>query len=437
MSAKQNKKALGLLFSLILFDIVGLGMILPLIPILSREFGAGGLKIGLIISAYSGIQFFLAPFWGRLSDLFGRKPIMALGLLGSSLSHIFFAFADSWGDVFLARIIAGLFGANTVTALAYIADRTPPQTRSRNIGLVGMAFGMGFSIGPVLGFFLIVLGEKISPLAPYGANFAALGAGFLCFANFVTACLFLRESLNVRPILQPKNLRVFFSLFLKKSPLFARPSTAFVKESLKKPGLAKVLLMLLVIQVALAGIEPVLILLAQDDFGWSRKTAYGSFIYIGLLMAFSQGYLVRRWIPRWGERALNQKSLAGLSIGFALIAVSAYGAAPLKGFFSPAFFALFLGVTLFSVGYSLSNTSLNGALSLLNPAERQGRIFGLGRSVASIARIIGPLCGGYLYQVFSHESPFVAGALLGLGAFGLSLVSAKSFPSSGRSLSLP
>ena len=432
MNPKQSKKKLTLLFGLIFFDLVGLGMILPLIPILSREFGAGGLKVGLVISSYSGIQFFLAPLWGRLSDFFGRKPIMLLGLFGSFLAHLFFAFADSWEDVFLARLIAGLFGANTVTALAYIADQTSPQNRSKNIGLVGMAFGMGFSIGPALGFLLVIAGEHLSSAPPYGANFAAFGASWLCFANFLVACFFLKESLKLKPVLQTQNLKGFAAFVLQKSPLFARPSFAIVRESLKKPGLGSVLIMLFIIQLALSGMEPILVLLAQDDLGWSRRAAYSSFVYIGLLIALSQGWLVRRWIPRLGERALNQRSLLGLSIGFVFISASAYLARSAGDFFSVAFLALFLGVTLFSIGYSLSNTSLNGALSLLNPARRQGRIFGLGRSVSSIARIIGPLCGGWLYQAFPHEIPFAVGAVLGLGALALSLRSAKNFPSTGK-----
>lgn len=437
MNEKQKKKALISVFVVILFDIIALGMIIPLTPILAREFGEGGLKIGLLISSYSVIQFLCAPFWGRLSDIFGRKSIILIGLFGTTLAHALFAFSDSFIDIFLSRTLAGFFGANVAIATAYIADLTSLEKRSKNIGLIGMAFGLGFTVGPIIGFLFILFGGKMGTIPPYGANFAAMGASVFSFINFLMSFLFLKESLFTDKKLLEKSAKQKSSLFdvshlFKKSSLFTRPSLYIVWESLKAPKLGIVLIMSFVLWFSLAQIEPVLILLVQDDFGWNKKAAYSSFIYIGFLMVLSQGYLVRKWIPKWGENFINQRALLTMSIGLIFIGLSGFLASPSSAFLSLAFLFLFLGVTLFSIGYSLSNTSLNGALSLLTSEKKQGNIFGVNQSLSALARIAGPAMGGWFYQYLYHESPFFMAGFLALGAFVLALYSRKSFPSTGK-----
>ena len=432
MSEKQKKRALVRIFTVILFDITSFGMIIPLTPILAREFGASGFKVGLIISAYSVVQFLFAPFWGRLSDVLGRKPILLFGLFGSSLAHLFFAFSDTFMDIFLSRILAGFFGGNIIIATAYIADVTAVENRTKNMGLIGMAFGAGFTIGPILGFLFILLGGQLGVNPPFGAHFASLGSALLCWVNCIMSFFFLKESLITNKTFTGKSSSLF-SVFsgVQRSSLFARPSVYMVLEALRTPKLGLVLALSFILWFSLAQIEPVLILLVQDDFGWSKKMAYSSFIYIGLLMILSQGWLVRRWIPKWGERIVNQKGLFVMSVGLATIAVSGILAWPLSVFFSPAFVFLFLGVTLFSIGYSLSNTSLNGALSLLTSEKKQGSIFGVNQSLSAMARIIGPAMGGWFYQHLSHETPFFIASLLAFAAFLLSSWFKKQIPNKG------
>ena len=463
MSAKQKKRGLSGLFILIALDIISLGMIIPLIPIMAREFGADGLKVGLIISAYSMIQFLLAPYWGRLSDIFGRKPVLLTGLFGSGLAHLLFAFADTFADIFFSRALAGFFGANVVTASAYIADRTSLNNRSKNMGLIGLAFGLGFTVGPLIGFFLILWGDKLGSIPPYGANFAAMGAFILCLANGLASSLFLKESLashkkalfaervksslktlflfSKRPSLKPLPAKESASLperktqkeekaFPSQKPsLFARPSPVMIWQALKTPKLGIALVMSFILWFCLAQIEPVLILTIQDDFDFNKKTAYGAFIYIGILMMFSQGFLVRKWIPKWGERAVNQKALLALSIGLMTLGLSVWMAR--LAFLPLALLILTLGVSLFSIGYSLSNTSLKGALSLLSPDTKQGGIFGVNQSLSAIARIAGPAMGGWLYRDLSHESPFLAGGALTLIAFLIAVRFKEAVPVAG------
>lgn len=436
MSEKQQKKALIGIFTVILFDITGFGMIIPLTPILAREFGGDGLEVGLLVSSYSVVQFLFAPLWGRLSDIFGRKPIILIGLFGSALAHILFAFSDTLTDIFLSRMLAGFFGGNIVIATAYIADVTSLKNRSKNMGLIGMAFGLGFTIGPIFGFLFILLGGKMGALPPYGANFAAMGASFFCFINFLMSFLFLKESFITNKKLFKKSTEKesplsYISLLFKKSSLFARPSIYMIWEALRTPKLGIVLIMSFILWFSLAQIEPVLILLVQDDFGWSKTTAYGSFIYIGLLMVLSQGYLVRKWIPKWGESFVNQKGLLIMSMGLIFIGFSGFLVVPLSVFFSLAFFVLFLGVTLFAVGYSVSNTSLNGALSLLTSEEKQGSIFGVNQSLSAMARMTGPAMGGWFYQYLFHESAFFVAGFLALMAFVLAVWFKQAIPDKG------
>ena len=458
MNEKQKKRDLINIFAVILFDITSFGMIIPLTPILAREFGAGGLQVGLIISAYSVVQFLVAPFWGRLSDLFGRKMIILIGLCGSSVAHLFFAFSDSFLDIFFSRILAGFFGANVVIATAYIADVTSLQNRTKNMGLIGMAFGMGFTIGPLIGFLFILLGEKLGLHPPFGAHFASIGSASFCLINGLLSSLFLKESFLIKSqkSSKSKSLMSLLSGF-DNSSLFKRPSVYRVWQALRTPKLGLVLLMSFILWFSLAQIEPVLILLVQDDFRWSQKMAYSSFIYIGLLMVLSQGYFVRRWIPKWGESLVNKRGLLIMSLGLIAIALSGWfvlpdsyilkslfflieGESNSKDLFLSAFpLAYFLavlflvvGVTMFSIGYSLSSTSLNGAISLLTSEKNQGSIFGVNQSLSALARIVGPAMGGWFYQSLSHKSPFFIAGLLALVAFFLSAYFKDTVPDKGK-----
>ena len=404
---------------------MGFGMVIPLSPILARDFGADGLQVGLLISAYSIVQFLCAPYWGRLSDIFGRKFMLLIGLLGVGFSHMWFAFSDDLFNLFISRSLAGFFGANIVIAMAYIADITQPEERSKNLGLIGMAFGLGFTVGPALGFLFIYIGKQMGSVPPFGESFAAFGAALVCFLNFIMSFILLKDSHFVQ-----KQIKQSTSSYLSgfKTPnLFKRPSLSFIWKALKEPQLGKVIFMSFILWIGIAKIEPVLILLVQDDFGWQKSTAYWSFAYIGLLMAFSQGYLVRKLIPRYGEKIINKYGLLLFSIGLFFI-----GCSPMELSLPISMVLLASGVTLFGIGYSLASTSLSGALSLLSPKQHQGSIFGINQSFTSLARITGPIIGGLVYRDLSHESPFLLAGVMGLGALGLAIWMGDQFPIIGK-----
>ena len=431
MSKTFKKRALIIIFLTIFTDLLGFGMIIPLSPILAREFGADGLQVGLLISLYSFAQFLFAPLWGRLSDIFGRKPILLCGLLGVGCSHIWFAFSTTLTALFLSRFLAGFFGGNISTAMAYIADVTDKRERSKNMGLIGMAFGLGFTVGPALGGLFVFWGNQLGDIPPLGASFAALGAGFISFINCLMAGFFLKESLSFK---KEEGARSYLSSF-KKASTFSRSSPLTIWHSLMAPNLGVVLFMSFVLWLALAQIEPTLILLVQDDFFWEKTSAYWGFAYIGFLMVLTQGVFVRKWIPRFGERRVNQWGLIGVSAGLLFIGASSLFVEKNLSVFEGiplGLSLLVLGVTLFSLGYSLASTALSGAVSLLSPSEEQGKVFGVNQSLASLARITGPILGGWMYRDLSHESPFVLAGLMALGIFCLALWRRLAFPNAGQ-----
>lgn len=433
MTKIHQKKALGLIFLIIFLDIMAFGMVIPLSPILARDFGANGFQVGLLISVYALAQFVFAPFWGRLSDVIGRKPVLLIGLFGVTLAHLWFAFSHHLMGLFLARAAAGVFGGNITTATAYIADVTSKTERSKNMSLIGLGFGLGFTLGPALGGLFISLGKELGELPPFGLHFASFGAALLALINAIGTGIFLKES---RQIQDSKKPAFSYLSSFKKNSVFTRPSLSLIWQSLRTPWLGEVLCISFLLWLALAQIEPTLILLVQDDFQWTQTMAYWGFAYIGFLMAFSQGILVRRLIPRFGERKINKWGLVSAAIGLGLMGASVFLSPYMLLLWtgvklSLGLISLALAVTLFSVGYSLSNTSLSGALSLLGSSGEQGRIFGVNQSLSSVARIFGPALGGGLYS-FSHSQPFFLSGLLALAGWFLAWRLGSAFPDTGK-----
>src|SRR5215471_6410496 len=189
----MRKPSVLIIFLTVFIDLVGFGIVVPLVPVYSRHFGAQGILIGLIIASYSAMQFIFSPIWGRLSDRYGRRPILLLSTAGAALSYVLFAFSSGLNNhqtaiwmMILSRSLAGLFGGNITVAQAYIADITPPDQRSRRMGLIGMAFGLGFIFGPAIG------GLSLKYLGRIGPGCVAAS---LCAANFLLALVILeRES---------------------------------------------------------------------------------------------------------------------------------------------------------------------------------------------------------------------------------------------------
>jgi multidrug resistance protein len=384
---RPGRRALLVLFLTVLLDLVGFGIVLPLLPLYADGFGATGTAVGLLVTVYSVAQFFMAPLWGRLSDRFGRKPILILGLVGSALAYLVFAWSRNLTWLFASRILAGIGGATIPVAEAYIADVTPPERRAGNMGLIGAAFGLGFTIGPALGGIMASI------------SFEAPGylASALCLANALLAAGLIHETL-------PRKRRA------EIRPLAAagHPVVAMAR-ALRMPDLRRVLVLYFLFTAAFAVIQPTLSLFGQTRFGLGDRQVGYLFAFLGLVSAAMQGGIVRRLVPRFGEVRLIQISGIPFVVGLILLGLA------------PSVPLLLLSLAVLAIGYGGALPPVLGLVSRVAPAHVQGGVLGVGQSVGSLARIVGPLAAGVAFDV-GPSVPY----LLGAGVAGLATLLAVS-----------
>lgn len=393
----STKSRLLVIFLTVFIDLVGFGIIIPLSPYLARQFHASPFEVGLLLSIYSIAQFIFSPLWGSLSDRIGRRPVIMIGLLGGGLSYVLFAFSTSLIWLFVARALAGVFGGNISTAHAYIADVTSPEERSKGMGLIGAAFGLGFIFGPLLGAGLGILGQHLGSEPPFGLSFSAIGAAVLCFCNFGLSYFVLHESLpaSVRGAVRVRRNRI--------KEIFAR---------LHAPVVGPLMIVFFLSGLAMAQMEAMLFPYVADRFGWTLETASMGFAYVGVLMVITQGYLIRKWMPRFGERRVLLVGLIGFALSLALIPIS----------FN--IWLLAVTMTILALGNGMMRPPNLGLISLASPASEQGAVLGVTNSLASLGRILGPMIGGWLYGLH-HGAPFEFAALLTAIGFFIASVSTR------------
>lgn len=405
--SKSGRSPLVVIFLTIFIDLVGFGIIIPVLPYIARDFGAGAGAIGALMSIYSFMQFLFSPFWGGLSDRFGRRPVMLISLVGSALSYFVFAFSQSLWLLFLARGLAGVFGGNISTAHAYIGDITPPEERSKSMGLIGVAFGLGFVFGPMIGGVLGVIGQRLGDHPPLGLNFSALGVGVLCLANLAFAYFNLKESLA-------PELRVRAEAKTRGHRLRA------ILDQVRRPVAGPMMWIYFLSGLAMAQMEAMLVPFMADRFQWKLEdTTYG-FAYIGVVMMLTQGYFIRKWMPKYGEPLV-------LAVGLASFAVSLFGIAA-----AGSIVAMTIAMTLLALGNGMMRPPNLGIISLVTPATEQGASMGVTNSLASLGRIIGPAVGGYLYSWMSPAAPFVSAGLVAVVAIVIMGNQYRKLPSSGK-----
>ncbi len=385
----MKKSPLPIILGIVFIDLIGFGMIIPILPIYAGRFGASEWQIGLLLASYSLMQFLASPLLGGLSDRFGRKPVLLGSLLGSAVGYVLMANAGALALLFLARIIDGASGASVGTASAYIADITPPEARSRRIGLIGAAFGVGFVIGPALGGLL----SQISTVAPFW--FAAIVA----LLNAAAVIIFLPE---------PE----------RHASATERAPTGF-KAILAAGGGRSLGALAATYFIAIAGFAVVTMIYPQVSvrrFGLNQSQISYLFVMIGFIGALIQGGGIGRLAKRFGDLNL---AVAGL-----LVMAVSMGLMPLATSFG-AFLLFSVGL---AIGNSLSTPTLNALASKGASGTVQGRVLGLLQSAGSLGRVVGPSLAGFLLTL-DHarpnlrygNTPFLAGAVVMLGAFALAL----------------
>jgi len=381
----NRKPSVLIIFLTVFIDLVGFGIVVPLVPVYSRHFSASGFVIGLIIASFSAMQFLFSPYWGRLSDRIGRRPVLLISTAGAAASYVLFAFASGLENhvtaiwmMILARSFAGVCGGNITVAQAYIADITPPELRSKKMGLIGMAFGLGFIFGPAIG------GISLKYLGGSGPGWIA---AILCAANFLLALFVLVESHK------PDSEHVA-----------ARPHLNQWAHTLGLPKVGLLIYVFFFATFCFSCFEATLALLVCDNFhldisrdATTATTATYLFVFCGLIGAIVQGGLIGRIVKKMGEPKVIALSLVLTAVSMAIlpfIKVSAPTPLTWKILFQPAglpWVVMLAALALLSVGTSLTRPPLFGLLSNLAPANEQGATIGVAQSAGSLARILGPV----------------------------------------------
>ncbi len=363
---------LVIIFVTVFIDLLGFGIIIPLLPFYAESFGASALTIGLLGTSFSLAQFIFSPIWGRWSDRIGRKPIILVGLMGSCLSYLTLALAPSLPIIFFARIIGGIAGANIPTAQAYIADVTTQENRAKGMGMVGAAFGLGFIFGPAIGGVL----SHFSPTTPMWF------ASALCLANFIAAWALLPESRSAS----------------EKTKALGRME-AF-RHALRKPVLVVLLSVYFLVTMAFSWFEATFALFSEATFGYTAATIGFVFTFIGIVLSIVQGVLVGKVVKRIGERRLIPMAIFAIAAGIGLLPF-AFNVVTLLGA---------LGVL--AIGMGFNSPACSSMVSRLSSADDQGGILGLASSVASLGRVVGPATGGFLYDLYGSRTPYLTAAML-------------------------
>jgi len=378
----SSKASLLVIFLTVFIDLLGFGMVLPLLPIYAKQYTTdqSGITIGLLMSCFSAMQFIFAPLWGRLSDRIGRRPVLMVGLAGSVVFYWLFGYATvekSLALMFVARIGAGIAGATISTAQAYIADCTTLEKRAKGMALIGAAFGLGFTFGPLFGALAVPTeGADPGPWPGYAA--AMLSAFALLLAVFK-----LPESLTpeMRGTIANQPGRHDRRSWIDMQAL---------RSAMASPPIALLLAASFLCVFSFANFESTLSLIIKDDdpitghFKFDFREVCWTFAYIGLVLTLVQGGVVRRMSGKMPEIRMAMIGAVVEVVGFGLLIASTH-------VYSLPLLLLALGVTV--SGFAFMTPSINSLLSRWSDPAKQGEVLGLGQSVSALARILGPAIG--------------------------------------------
>jgi MFS family permease len=363
----QSRRALAVLFSIVIVDLVGFGIVVPVLPYIIEESELSAFVLGLLVASYAGMQFVFAPIWGRLSDRIGRRPVMLMTIAGSSAALLLAGLAPSMVWLFVARILGGAFAANISVASAYISDATDESERTRWMGLLGASFAVGFTLGPLIG----------GLLGPLGYHVPLLVASGMAAVNVVWAAAVLREPPEHVLVSEPQDRRA----------------------ALANPLVRKICRANLLFSLAVTQLETVFALLMHQRFGYDIRSFAIILVGMAVVMGGVQGGAIRPLAARFGERRL-------LYAGAVLMAI-AFVAIP----FAPTVAILLVPLVVSAVGRGICQPSMMSMASSLASPTTRGVVMGTFTSRASLARAIGPLSAGFLFDV-SIGLPFLLAAAL-------------------------
>lgn len=374
-SQKRSRNAILMVALVVLVDITGFGLILPLLPFWAEKLGANPFEVGLILTVYALAQFLFTPVLGMLSDRFGRRPVILVSLLIEALGFALTALAGTLPLLLVARFVGGLGASNIGSAQAVVADVTAPKDRARGMGMIGAAIGVGFVVGPAFGGVLAGLGSTV----PFWAAFG------VALVNAALVFWLLPET---------RGQRAASSQPAKRFALFAG-----WQRALRTPAIARLIVVNLFFTLAFTAMEAVFPLFTQRVFGWQALQNGYLFTYVGVIIVIMQGGLVGQLVKRFGERGVQIAGLALLAVGLALLP------------FSGTLALLLVALALLSIGDGAVTPTNNALLSLAAPADAQGETLGLSQGMAGLGRMVGPLLAGWLFGVGIGLPFFLAAGL--------------------------
>ena len=370
--SRSARAALPVLLSVVVVDLVGFGIAIPVLPFLAREYGANGLQLGLILTGYAGAQFLFAPLWGRLSDRVGRRRVMLCTITGTSAALLWLGLAGSLVEMFAARFLAGAFAANVSVAAAYVSDVTDESERTRWMGLLGACFGVGFVLGPALGGLLSHWGYAAPMLVA-----AALAAVNLVYAFFV----------------------------LGEPPRHASQGRRAGRlEALSEPGVRRICLLNLLFSGAVVQLETVFAFFMMDRFGFDAMHVAWIFVGMAIVMGGIQGGGMKALASRFSERGLARAGSLLLALAIALVPLA------------PTVTLLLLPLAFAAIGRAVLQPSLMSLVSMEARPEHRGIVLGTFQSAASLGRVLGPVVAGLLYDA-NLGAPFWFASLLLVALF--------------------
>jgi MFS transporter, DHA1 family, tetracycline resistance protein len=394
----MKKSPLVILFLTVLLDLIGFGIVLPLLPTYAKQLGASPFMIGMIAAIYSSMQFIFSPIWGKLSDKIGRRPVMLSSIFLAAGSYIFFSQATTIPLLILARSLSGIGSANIAAAQAAITDVTDSKSRSGAMAMLGAAFGIGFIIGPLIGGVL---------MTNFGISMVGLFAAGLNFINFLLALFMLGET--------NEHAEGFLSLFKKHADSdhhtssLSGKSRAYadkVREVFSSPPIALLMIINLIYSLAIVNMQVSAILLWSDFYHATEQQVGYLFAYVGFITVIVQGVMLPKMSKKYGEHKLMVVGHLASFIGVFFVPF-----VPVNSLFTVG-----LGILLFfAIGTSLVHPLNISMISLYSYKQKQGQIMGFAQSVNALARILGPFSGSILYGM-NHRFPYyLAGALTVVG----------------------
>jgi DHA1 family tetracycline resistance protein-like MFS transporter len=381
VQAKNTKRSLGLIFAIMLMDIIGLSILAPIAPYIVQEYNSSALTVTLLFAIYAAAQFVAAPALGKISDRIGRRSVLLACVLGSAIGYFIFGIGGALWVLFLSRLIDGVSGGNLSTAMAYIADVSKPEERAKNFSLIGMAYGFGFILGPALG----------GALGQISLNTPVYAAGIVSLISVALIYFMLPESL-------PKEHRTVEPMKLNDFNPFAS-----VSNMLLRPGLGLVLLVSMLFNLAFDGVNSTMSVFVVHKFTAQPWVIGALFVTVGIAMAIVQGALVGKASARYGEKPMAMFSLIGNAVGGLLI------------FIAPAFWMLF-PIAFLQAGITGFVFASLGALATSYVSEReQGQMAGVNGALGGLMAMLGPLWGGIAFDAVGPGAQYpIAAVILGI-----------------------